>query len=269
MSETILTICSECDKPILAKGLCNKHYMRLKRTGSVKDKVNEIVLCSYQDCQQEVVALNLCDKHYRRLKKFGTTELPKDPLPRDGYKFCTKCGAEKLLKDFYKDITHPSGYCSCCKECKEAQPKDRVKQRQRCSNWRAQNPDYSNEYYSANKQYLNELLIIRRAGDPERFRVIVRNYRAKKRAAPGKSTSEEITALLNLFDNQCLSCGSKENIEIDHIIPLSLGGTNYIWNLQPLCRSCNATKGNRNSADYRQNYFDRYNSTESLIDNRE
>lgn len=33
-----------------------------------------------------------------------------------------------------------------------------------------------------------------------------------------------------------------KRIEADHIKPLPKGGTNYIWNIQPLCRNCNAKK---------------------------
>ena len=40
----------------------------------------------------------------------------------------------------------------------------------------------------------------------------------------------------------CVVCGSAENLEIDHIIPVSRGGTNDRENLQLLCRTCNRSK---------------------------
>lgn len=45
--------------------------------------------------------------------------------------------------------------------------------------------------------------------------------------------------------HQCQSCGktkSETNLTIDHIIPLALGGSNDISNLQTLCLSCNSKK---------------------------
>ena len=40
-------------------------------------------------------------------------------------------------------------------------------------------------------------------------------------------------------------CGSTQYLEVDHIFPYSLGGTNELSNLQTLCRKCNAEKSNK------------------------
>lgn len=61
----------------------------------------------------------------------------------------------------------------------------------------------------------------------------------------GKLDVEAWKKKLNDCDNKCQYCGTHENITIDHIIPLTKGGTNYIDNLQPLCRSCNSSKSNK------------------------
>lgn len=61
-----------------------------------------------------------------------------------------------------------------------------------------------------------------------------------------KSMTMEIKKIIFERDNhQCVSCGAKERLEIDHKIPVTKGGTNELDNLQVLCRSCNSSKGNK------------------------
>jgi hypothetical protein len=42
---------------------------------------------------------------------------------------------------------------------------------------------------------------------------------------------------------RCVTCGSAERLEYDHIIPLAKGGSNTERNVQLLCESCNRLKG--------------------------
>lgn len=51
--------------------------------------------------------------------------------------------------------------------------------------------------------------------------------------------------LSNIKFDECKYCHSKENLVIDHIVPLASTGTNDIQNIQVLCTSCNTKKGKK------------------------
>ncbi len=44
---------------------------------------------------------------------------------------------------------------------------------------------------------------------------------------------------------KCCRCGGRENLEYDHIIPVSKGGGTTSRNIELLCERCNRAKGNR------------------------
>lgn len=52
---------------------------------------------------------------------------------------------------------------------------------------------------------------------------------------------------------RCVNCGSDENVELHHIVPIFLGGTNNISNIVPLCHACHAAAHN---GQHMSNYQD-------------
>lgn len=57
-----------------------------------------------------------------------------------------------------------------------------------------------------------------------------------------KKTRNEV---LIKFKHTCVYCGATDNLQIDHIYPVSKGGVSQIKNLQVLCKKCNIKKSNK------------------------
>jgi len=69
--------------------------------------------------------------------------------------------------------------------------------------------------------------------------------RARQANADGTHTLGEWENLKAQYNWTCPACGKREldiKLTADHIIPLILGGSNNIENIQPLCKSCNSSK---------------------------
>jgi hypothetical protein len=76
------------------------------------------------------------------------------------------------------------------------------------------------------------------------------NDRARKVGQFDELTTQDIDALIAFYDYSCLQCGEKPASSVDHVKPLSKGGTNTRDNLQLLCTNHNKAKGDE-EIDYR------------------
>ena len=63
------------------------------------------------------------------------------------------------------------------------------------------------------------------------------------RVERGKVSNKMRFAIYNRDHNRCRICGSRRNLEIDHIYPIAKGGKSTYDNLQTLCHRSNKKKG--------------------------
>lgn len=100
-------------------------------------------------------------------------------------------------------------------------------------------------YYEANRDKVISMALSYQKNNVERTRVRNRNRRARRAGADGIHTLDEVMVMLERQNNRCACCQIKlteDTRELDHIMPLILGGSNYIENLQWLCQFCNGSK---------------------------
>jgi 5-methylcytosine-specific restriction endonuclease McrA len=109
---------------------------------------------------------------------------------------------------------------------------------------------FQGQFYWEDEGYTEEevtALILDREDRKER-RVSSAIARVEMRDDPSALARQVIPEDVKLFvwkrdGGKCVRCGSRENLEYDHIIPVAKGGSSTARNLQLLCESCNRAKG--------------------------
>lgn len=141
----------------------------------------------------------------------------------------------------------------------------------RVSKWKKENPDrvraYADKYRETNRDNLNQKSLDRyyaiMATNPDHIRKLRRDYaktpygralyqsaqHKRRRQTPYTQEAIDWIASINWSTEVCTYCQAPAE-EIDHILPISKGGTGERDNLTPCCRSCNSRKGNRYLADF-------------------
>ena len=81
--------------------------------------------------------------------------------------------------------------------------------------------------------------------NPEKVRVDAHVRRARKQAAEGSHSADELKALFERQQGKCAYCSKsiRKGYHVDHVIPLARGGSNWITNIAFACARCNTSKG--------------------------
>lgn len=122
--------------------------------------------------------------------------------------------------------------------------------------WREAHPEYAREWRKRHLEESRESVRQWEARNREHEAARSFNYRTRLRGNGGNHTPAEWRAMLDKYGHKCLCCGAiGVKLTRDHVLPVELGGSGDIGNLQPLCLSCNSSK-NARYIDYRpDSYF--------------
>lgn len=106
--------------------------------------------------------------------------------------------------------------------------------------------EYGARYKKANPEKYSLLKKAWKLANPEKHRANHLNRKARVRDAEGYHTGADLSSLFILQDGKCAYCGSGlQGYHVDHIIPLSKGGSNWPDNICLACPSCNMSKSDR------------------------
>ena len=194
-------------------------------------------------------------------------------------KICTKCNRLLVANsmNFAKQKNGKYGFKSICKECKKkynSEHKEHIAEHNK--QWREANSEYIKEYNKqwreanseyikehnkqwneANSEYIKEYNKQWNEANRKRRNELARKANHKRRALKaqngGEYTLEQWNECLEFFDYTCAYSGAelnKDNTNIEHIIPISKGGTNNITNIVPALDSVNKSKNARDMLEW-------------------
>jgi 5-methylcytosine-specific restriction endonuclease McrA len=178
-------------------------------------------------------------------------------------------GQRAYTRDHYR--ANKEIYIKKAKEWGDKNP-DKVTEAQR--KWRRENREAGNAASSAwqknNPERANENARNWRRSNPDKARatcrkwarnnpdvVRARNLVAMSRTTSGSSkdgvlTGDDVKTIIRRQKGRCAACGEKAKLEMDHIMPLALGGAPHRHNFQGLCKPCNVRKHAKHPIDFNQ-----------------
>ncbi len=187
-----------------------------------------------------------------------------DIAPRE--KRCKTCDETKPIAEFYRAAVNRDGFTNSCRKCQLTAAKKRLAdhpekkarradlQRKRQQANRAKHSAVSLKWVHENLDRVKEHRRRTRAKYPEKMAADRAKRRARLAAAAGTYDASDVAAIFALQKGKCAYCRKKLGTayDVDHIIPLSRGGTNERKNIQITCPKCNGSKGAKHPIDFAQ-----------------
>lgn len=224
---------ADCERRIVSKGLCHRHYCAARRKGLLSAPG-----CSIEGCQRAAVSRNLCGMHACRRDRYG------DPIIRkkaaNGEVNSVPCAADGC--DRFGAATH-EGVIYCNVHIYRVKTHGDPHTVKKLGNGKSTPEHEKAKAKVRHRRYL--------ATPHGRLRACFNAAKARARAG-GCCYETGITKDVFLAldaQTKCGICGREfvpgEARTIDHIIPLARGGANAPANLQMTHPSCNFSKNDK------------------------
>lgn len=214
--------------------------------------------CKVEGCGKSHVALGYCSRHYGRLKKHGDPlvtfkgQMHKSQYTPDGLRICKVCEQPKPLSEYHRDKGGTDGYRAQCKSCRG----------EYMQGWHLENIEQRRAYMLDRRTEMPEHV---RALDKARYerdkdkRIALATESVHVRRARMKAAEYDrgitVNALRKIHGDACCYCrttldftpGTRGEIRpdrasLEHVTPISRGGTHTWDNTALACHRCNTSK---------------------------
>lgn len=189
-----------------------------------------------------------CNSAKVRDQRETLQDRPRKP-PVNGKKYCPVCQKDLPIADFGKRSASPDGLHYWCRPCLA------VKTKSQRSALKAEDPEaWRSKHRESARRW--------RSNNPETWRPKHKEQQERRRQRMHENGGDlsywEWEEILRRYGHCCVACGEPDELTIDHIVPIAKGGRHSAENVQPLCRSCNSSKGS-SIVDYRPERQRRHN----------
>lgn len=123
----------------------------------------------------------------------------------------------------------------------------------RAAEWSKNHPEKRKEIWTKYNRSHPGNMTRWKKNNPEKAVALNAKIKSRRRNSPGSFDDVEWGKLVRFYAPRkiCPACRHIRKMTVDHVVPVALGGASYIYNIQPLCLSCNCSKGD-NIIDYRK-----------------